>query len=269
MDTSSLLNRLFSLEGKAALVTGASGGIGQALAVALAGAGARVGLHGRAMAALEATRSQVVQEGGEAILLPAELSGVDACRQLIRDAHAALGRLDVLVNCAGMNRRKPIAEVTADDFDAILAVNLRSAFFLSQAAHPLMRAQGGGKIIHIGSMTSFIGLGTVSVYGLTKSALAQLTKTMAVEWAPDNIQVNCLAPGFIRTPLTETSVWADPHKRQWWLDRIPARRAGVPEDLVGAALLLASPASDYLTGQVLAVDGGFLAGGSWEPPAAE
>jgi NAD(P)-dependent dehydrogenase (short-subunit alcohol dehydrogenase family) len=263
-DAASLFHRLFALDGKAALVTGASGGIGRALAVALAEAGAAVGIHGRASAQMEQTRRLIETVGGRAVTLIADLGGVEACRKLIADAHAALGRLDVLINCAGINRRKPIAAVTDDDFEAIVAVNLRTAFFLSQAAHPIMRAQGGGKIINIGSLTSFIGLGSVSVYGATKAALAQLTKTMAVEWAKDNIQVNCLAPGFMLTPLTDTALWGDQYKREWLLDRIPARRPGQPEELVGLALLLASPASSYLTGQTIAVDGGVLAGGWWE-----
>lgn len=262
--TASLSQRLFSLEGKAALVTGASGSIGRALVMVLAEAGARVGVHGRSAAQLEETRRLIVELGGHAVMLLADLSSVEACRKLIADAHAALGRLDVLINCAGINQRKPIAAVTDDDFETIVAVNLRAAFFLSQAAYPIMRAQGGGKIINIGSLTSFIGLGSVSVYGATKAALTQLTKTMAVEWAKDNIQVNCLAPGFMLTPLTETALWGDQYKCEWLLNRIPARRPGQPEELTGLALLLASPASSYLTGQTIAVDGGVLAGGSWE-----
>jgi NAD(P)-dependent dehydrogenase (short-subunit alcohol dehydrogenase family) len=190
---------------------------------------------------------------------------VEACQRLIADAVAALGgRLDVLVNNAGMNRRRPIAEATPDDFDTIVAVNLRSPYFLAQSAHAVMKAHGGGKVINIGSITSTSALGGVSVYGTTKAGLAQLTKTMAVEWARDNVQVNCLCPGFIRTPLTEQSVWGDPKRRKWLLDRIPANRAGTPDDLVGTALLMASPASDYLTGQVVTVDGGYHAGGWWD-----
>ena len=142
-------------------------------------------------------------------------------------------------------------------------VNLRSAFILCQEAHPVMKSQGGGKIVNVGSLTSLIGVGNVAVYGMTKAALAQLTKTLAVEWAKDNIQVNCLAPGFIKTPLTAKGQWADPHISQWILQRVPARRPGTPEDLIGTALLLCSPASDFVTGQVIAVDGGFLAGASW------
>ena len=266
MSNASVLDRLFSLGGKTALVTGASGGIGQALALTLAEAGATVGLHGRAVGPLEDVHRRITDAGGEAVVLTAELADVDSCRRLIADAHQALGRLDILVNNAGMNRRKPIVEVPPEDYDTIQAVNQRAPYFLSQAAHPIMKAQGGGKIINIGSMTTFIGLGTVSVYGLTKAALGEMTRVMAVEWAPDNIQVNCLAPGFIITPLTEESVWGDPVRQRWWKNRIPAQRPGVPDDLIGTALLLASPASDYLTGQVLAVDGGFLAGGSWLHP---
>jgi NAD(P)-dependent dehydrogenase (short-subunit alcohol dehydrogenase family) len=181
----------------------------------------------------------------------------------VADVYTRWDRLDILINCAATNRRKPIAEVSEDDFDLMVGVNLRSILFLCQAAQPLMRDQGGGKIVNIGSLTSLIGLGGVSVYGLTKGGVAQLTKTMAVEWAPDNIQVNCIAPGFMDTPLSQP-VWADAHKAAWMLSRIPLRRPGQPTELVGAVLLLCSPASSYITGQTLAVDGGVLAGGSWD-----
>ncbi len=258
------LNGLFGLSGKTALVTGASGGIGASLAIALAAAGAKVAVSGRRSDELERIREQIVQAGGEAVCLVADLMSNDACRKLIADAHGQLGRLDILVNCAGMNRRKPISEVTEDDYDTIMQVNLRSIYFLCQAAHPIMQKQGGGKIINVGSLTSSIGLGSTSVYGATKAAVAQLTKTMAVEWAKDNIQVNCLAPGFIITPLTEKSLWADEAKRNWLLGRIPAGRGGAPGDMAGVCVLLASRASDYLTGQMITIDGGVLAGGRWE-----
>lgn len=260
----SLVERLFSLKGKTALVTGASGGIGAVLAVALAEAGATVGLNGLTKAKLEGPYRLIKEAAGRAVKLPANLSDVDSCRNLVRDAHGALGRLDVLVNCAAINRRKPIEAITEDDFQSIVALNLGSVYFLCQAAHPVMRAQGGGKIINVGSINSFYGLGTVSVYGATKAALAQLTKVMAVEWARDNIQVNCLAPGFTLTPFTEKALWGDEHRRQWILDRIPVRRPAKPEEMVGAILLMASAASSYMTGETIVVDGGFLAGGSWE-----
>lgn len=254
---------LFSLRGRTALVTGASGGIGRIIAVALAQAGAVVGLNGVTAAKLDETRESVLAAGGRSVLLPQDLQTVASCRALVQRAQKELGRLDILVNCAGINRRKAIREVTEDDFDAITNVNLKAVFFLCQAAAEIMRAQGGGKVINIGSITSTDGLGGVSVYGVTKSGVAQMTKTMALEWARDNIQVNCLAPGFMLTPLTEAGLWGDAHRKEWLEARIPARRPGRPEELAGAALLLASDASSYITGQIINVDGGYLAGGSW------
>jgi gluconate 5-dehydrogenase len=262
-DTAPLLQRLFSLEGKAALITGATGGIGSALAVAFGQAGAIVGVHGREQSKVEQTCAEVEAAGGRAVPLLADLSDVQACRDLIARANAATGRLDILINNAGTNRRKPIKDVTPQDFEYITAVNLRSIYFLSQAAQPIMREQGGGKIVHIGSVNVFYGLDTISVYGMTKGAVAQLTKVMAVEWAGDNIQVNCVTPGFVVTPLSQ-AVWADEYKANWLLNRIPLRRACAPDELIGAVLLLSSQASSYITGQNIVVDGGFLAGGSWE-----
>lgn len=262
-----LLQRLFSLDGKRALITGASSGIGRALAIGFGEAGATVGVHGRNRQRVDETCAQIRALGGTAMPLVADLGDVAACRQLVDEAHAALGGLDILINNAGMNRRKPIAEVTEEDYATIVDVNLRSVYFLSQAAHRYMQAQGSGKVIHIGSITSYWGLGEVSVYGLTKSALVQFTKVSAVEWARDNIQVNCIIPGFIHTPLTEAGLWQDAERSAWLLDRIPAGRGGTPEELVGVALLMAAPASAYMTGTSVAVDGGFLAGGWWDHQA--
>jgi len=254
--------QLFSLEGKAALVTGSSSGIGQALAIGLAQAGATVGVHGRDEERIKRTCSMIEELNGKAVPLIADLEEVENCRNLIAEAHENLGSLDILINCAAMNRRKLIADVTQDDFDTIVAVNLRSVYFLSKAAYFIMRAQGGGKIVNIGSVNIFYGLDTVSVYGLTKGGVGQLTKVMAVEWADDNIQVNCITPGFIRTPLTQP-LWDDEEKVPWFHNRIRARRPGEPEELVGVAILLSSGASSYITGQNITVDGGFMAGGSW------
>lgn len=262
------LEPLFSLHGKTALVTGASGGIGQVLAVALAQAGATVGVHGRDQARVQQTCALVEAAGQPAMPLLADLATVPACREVIATLHAATGRLDILINSAAINRRKPIAEVTEEDWEAIIAVDLRSVYFLSQAAHAIMRPQGGGKIIHIGSINITYALDHVSVYGAAKGGMAQLTKVMAVEWAPDNIQVNCISPGFMLTPLSQP-LWDDPEKARWFRQRIPARRPGDPSELVGITLLLASDASSYITGQNIIVDGGFEAGGSWlRDPAA-
>ncbi len=261
---SAIFERLFSLEGKTALITGAAGGIGRVLAVALAEAGAAIGLHDLTTELLEEPHRMVEEVGGQAVKLTADLKEVEACRKLIAEAHTALGRLDILINCAATNRRKPIEEVTQEDYETIVAVNQRSIYFLNQAAHPIMRNQGGGKIINIGSINIFYALDTVSVYGLTKGAIAQMTKAMAIEWAPDNIQVNCLAPGYVLTQLTAKPLWGDAKKGRWLRNRIPVRRPAQPEELVGTVLLLASEASSYITGQTIVVDGGVLAGGSWE-----
>ncbi|MEA3334359.1 MAG: SDR family oxidoreductase [Chloroflexota bacterium] len=259
---SSFVERLFSLGGKTALLTGASGGIGQVLAGALADAGATVGVHGRDLGRVRIACDMVEQAGQKAVPLVADVADVDACRHLVDDLVAATGRLDILINCAATNRRKPISEVTEEDWEIITAVNLRSVFFLSQAAHAIMRSQGGGKIIHVGSINITFALDTVSVYGASKGGMAQLTKAMAVEWAPDNIQINCISPGFMLTPLSRP-LWQDEEKARWFRQRIPARRPGNPSDLVGVTLLLASNASSYITGQNIIIDGGFEAGGSW------
>jgi len=265
--TDPLLAQLFALNDKTALITGASGGIGQALAIGFARAGAMVGVHGRSQESVAVTCQQIEEHGGVAVPLLADLATVAACRQLIADAAAQLGELDILVNCAGMNRRKAATTVTEEDWETIVDVNLRSAYFLSQAAHPHMAQRGGGKIINIGSMTNTYALDGVSVYGATKAGLAQITRTMALEWAVDNIQVNMIAPGFIMTPLTQEGLFQNERRRRWLEARTPMRRPGQPRDLLGAALLLAAPASDYMTGTTITVDGGFLIGGSWDQDA--
>ena len=256
------LLRLFSLHDKVALVTGASGGIGQALAAGLATAGATVALSGRSTEKLADLQQTIRADGGEAHVFPADLAELSAIPTLVNAVVEQCGPIDILVNCAGTNQRMPITEMTPEIYDRIMATNLRSAYFLSQAVLPHMVKQGGGKIINIGSLTSSIGLMDVSVYGMTKSAMAQMTKTMAIEWAQHNVQVNCLCPGFIETELT-APLWASPTRSAWILDRLPNKRPGKPEDLVGIAIYLASPASDYMTGQTMYVDGGFLAGSQW------
>ena len=256
------LLELFSLQGKVALVTGASGDIGRALAHGLAMAGATLALSGRAKDKLAQLCHELYARGGEAAVFPADLSVPEAVPALIDAVIERFGKVDVLVNCAGINQRLPILQVTGEVYDQIMATNLRSAYFLCQAVLPSMAEQGGGKIINIGSITPAVGLAEVSVYGMTKSALAQLTKTMAIEWAPYNVQVNCISPGFISTELT-VPLWSDPDKRRWMLDRLPCRRPGLPTDLTGIIIYLASGASDYMTGQTIYVDGGFLAGSHW------
>lgn len=259
---SAFLQDLFSLDGRVALVTGASSGIGRELAVGLARAGARVALSGRSIERLAATRQTILDAGGASEAFAYELGDPDAIASLVAAVMEQLGQIDILVNCAGMNKREPIAEVSPETYDRIMDVNLRSVYFLSQAVLPHLQARGGGKVINVGSLTTSYGVGNLSVYGMTKSAIGQLTRVMAVEWAKENIQVNCLCPGWIATELTQP-LWNDPHRRQWILDRVPMNRPGQPKDLVGFVLYLASPASAFTTGQTFYIDGGFMAGGQW------
>jgi NAD(P)-dependent dehydrogenase (short-subunit alcohol dehydrogenase family) len=257
-----ILERLFAVPGKVALVTGAAGGIGRVLAASLAEAGATVATQDLTPELAQQAADFVTAAGGKAVPVAGNLADVAACRRIVQETVDAAGRLDILVNCAATNRRKPIVEVTEDDFDFIAAVNIKGLYFLSQAAYPHMKQQGGGKIVNISSINPFFALDNVSVYGLTKGAVVQVTKVMAVEWAPDNIQVNCIAPGFMMTPLSKP-VWADESRAKWFRTRIPQRRPGLPEELVGLTLLLSSEASSYITGQTFIADGGFEAGGSW------
>lgn len=258
-----ILERLFSLRGKVALVTGAAGGLGTVLARALAEAGAHVAVQDLETAPTKAVASSIEALGAEAVALSGDLGDVATCRRVVAEAARTWGRLDILLTCAAVNRRKPIVEVTEEDFDHISAINTKAVYFLSQATQPHLKRQGGGKIIHIGSINPFYALDNVSVYGLSKGAVVQMTRAMAVEWAADNIQVNCIAPGFLRTPLSQP-LWNDATTSRWLRSRIPQRRPGEPDELIGTTLLLASGASSYLTGQTIIIDGGFDSGGSWQ-----
>ena len=261
---------LFRLDEKRVLITGSSSGIGQLQALAMISVGARLVVHGSNQAKIDETLQLLGAAGGEAHGVCLALDGSRSNAQdLVRQAAELLGGLDIVINCAGTNRRKEIEDVTEEDYELIRSVNLDSLYWISQAAIPYMREAGGGKILHIGSMTTFRGLGMLSVYGMTKGAVGQLTQSMATELAKHNIQVNGIAPGFIDTPLTTAGLFGDTVRKKWIFDRIPAGRRGLPADLVGATIFLCSHASDYVTGQMLAVDGGFLTGGSWAIHATE
>jgi len=246
----------FDLTGKRALVTGANTGIGQAIAVALAEAGADVALAGRS--APDETLALIAATGRKAVDLRADLSSTAPVAGLVEEAVAALGGLDILVNNAGIIRRNDLADFTEEDWDAVVDTNLKSLFFLSQAAARVMIGQGGGKIINIASLLSFQGGIRVPSYAAAKSGVAGLTKAMANELAPRGVQVNAIAPGYIATNNT-AALQADETRNRQIMERIPAGRWGRPEDIAGAAVFLASGASDYVTGHILAVDGGWLA----------
>ena len=256
---------LFSLEGKVALVTGAGRGIGRGIAEGLATAGAKVVCAARTRSQIAEVVSEIENAGGRAIACEMDMMNLDSVQVTVDSALESFGQIDILVNNAGINIREPFTEVTEEHYDDITAVNQKGLFFLSQVVVKQMIPRRQGKIINIGSLNTGISLSNLAVYTSTKGAVGQFTKALAIELGKHNIQVNTLCPGFILTPLTE-KIWSDPTLRNWGLKRIAMGRMGNPEDLVGTAVYLASSASDYVTGQSIYVDGGFMAGEAWPLP---
>lgn len=246
----------FDLQGKVALVTGANTGIGQAIAVALSKAGASVALAGRSEPT--ETLALIAEAGGQTTNIAADLSSIEPVTRVIDETLSAFGRLDILVNNAGIIRRNDAVDFTEEDWDAVIDTNLKTLFFLSQAAVKGMIAQGSGKIINIASMLTFQGGVRVPSYTASKSGVGGLTKAMANEWAAKGVNVNAIAPGYIATNNT-AALQADETRNRQILERIPAGRWGRPDDIAGAAVFLASSAADYVNGHILAVDGGWLA----------
>lgn len=246
----------FRLDGKVALVTGASAGLGAAMAVALAEAGADVACHGNSRRADE-TAERVAASGRASLAISGDLATRETPGELVAATLARFGRLDILVNNAGMIRRGPVEDHSWEDWDLVLEVNLSSMFRLSQLAGRHMLERGSGKIVNIASMLSFQGGIRVPGYAAAKGGVAQLTKALANEWASRGVHVNAIAPGYMRTDNT-AALQQDETRNRQILERIPAGRWGEPDDLAGAVVFLASPASDYLDGHILAVDGGWL-----------
>ena len=247
---------MFDLTGRVAIVTGANTGIGQAIAIALAAAGADIAAVGRTPA--EDTAERIRAMGRKAVLIAADLSSAAPAGRIVAETVERLGGLDILVNNAGIIRRADAVDFTEADWDVVMDTNLKSAFFLSQAAARTMLPKGRGKIINIASMLTFQGGIRVASYTAAKSGIGGLTKLLANEWASSGINVNAIAPGYISTNNTR-ALRDDAARNQLILDRIPAHRWGEPEDLGGAAVFLASSAADYVHGHILAVDGGWLA----------
>ena len=249
---------IFRLDGKVALVTGASRGLGAAMAVALAAAGADVALHASETAPVRTADAISATTARRTHALTANLRDPDAADRLVRGTLDAFGRLDILVNNAGIIRRQPAATHGDDDWDEVLAVNLSSVFRLCRGAgrHMLERG-GGGKIINIASILSFQGGVTVPGYAAAKGGVVQLTKSLANEWAAHGINVNAIAPGYMETDNT-TALRQDATRSRQIGERIPAGRWGTPQDLAGAVIYLASSADDYVHGHVLVVDGGWM-----------
>jgi 2-deoxy-D-gluconate 3-dehydrogenase len=249
---------LFDLTGRVAVVTGGNGGIGLGMAKGLAAAGAVVVVAARNAAKAEAA---VAELGSNCTFMPLDVAQEASCRVMIERTADRFGRLDILVNNAGTSIRKPPETYTAAEWRSVLDTNLTGAFLCSQAAHPVMKKSGGGKIINIGSMFALFGSGYAAAYAASKGALVQLTKSLAVAWAADNIQVNAVLPGWIDTELTRDARQQVAGLHERVLARTPAARWGVPEDLAGIAVFLASAASDFITGAAIPVDGGFSAMG--------
>jgi NAD(P)-dependent dehydrogenase (short-subunit alcohol dehydrogenase family) len=245
----------FGLEGKTALVTGAGKGIGRALAVGLAEAGADVALTARTESDLEETAAEIRRTGRRAYICKADVTSREQVEAAVAKGVGEAGKLDILVNNAGMNIRTPALEVTDEEWETIVQTNLKSAFMMSQCAGRYMKEAGGGRIVNVASVAGHTALRTGVVYGSTKAAMIQMTKILALEWGKHNILVNAIGPWYFKTPLTEKLLQNEEFVAEV-LSRTPLKRIGELRDLVGPVVFLSSEASGYITGQTLFVDGG-------------
>ena len=250
---------LFDLTGKTAVVTGASRGLGQYLGRALARAGADLVITSRHLADLKPFQEEIEGIGRKVLPLELDVRDIDGIGRAAESAWSHFGKIDILVNNAGCNVRKPALEITPDDWDLVLGTNLRGTFFVAQAfARPMVK-RGYGRVINIGSVTSVFGSAGIAPYCASRGGIKQLTMSLADEWGPSGVTVNCLAPGWFKTKqnavLYENAKWVE-----YITDRIPLKRPGQPNDLDGAVVFLASDASAYITGQILLVDGGISTG---------
>lgn len=259
------MDPLFDVNDQVVLVSGGSRGIGRGIAQGFAVRGAQVIITGRQQSTLEQTAREITQQDNTVWPVICDVANPDDIRQLVETVLARFGRVDTLINVAGVNRRKPALEITEEDYDFVLNINLKGAFLLSQAVGRHMVSRGSGSQINITSLNTDRPLKNVSPYALSKSAMGHMTRALALEWGPQGVRVNGIAPGFILTDLTE-KLWSDDRMKAWGLANTPERRLGRPEDLVGAAVFLASPAAAFMTGQILYVDGGFTAGWAWPIP---
>jgi len=248
---------VFDLKGRIAIVTGGNGGIGLGMARGLAGAGAGVVVVGRNAEKSKAAVEELGRLGAETLAVQADVSDEAAVARLVQATLDRFGRIDVLVNNAGTNLRKPLHEYSLEEWHRVMDTNLTSAFLCSRAVYPAMKKAGGGKIINIGSMMSIFGASFAPAYGASKGGIVQLTKSAASAWARDNIQVNAVLPGWIDTELTQGACRQVPGLHENVLRRTPAGRWGTIDDMAGVAVFLASAASDFVTGTAIPVDGGY------------
>jgi 2-deoxy-D-gluconate 3-dehydrogenase len=249
--------KLFDLTGRVAIVTGGNGGIGLGMARGLAEAGAAVVLAARNVGKSTDAVKELESRGARAAMVKVDVRSEASCREMVQTTVDRFGRLDILVNNAGTNIRKQPQEYTLQEYQTVLETNLTSAFLCCQAAYPHMLRAGGGKIVNIGSMMSIFGASFTAPYAASKGGIVQLTKALATAWAKDNIQVNAVLPGWIDTELTRQARQQIAGLHERVLARTPAGRWGTPDDHAGIAVFLASPASDFVTGTAIAVDGGY------------
>jgi 2-deoxy-D-gluconate 3-dehydrogenase len=249
------MQELFGLKGKVALFTGGSRGLGKAMAIGLAKAGADVAVVGRKLD--QNVIDQINACGVHGKFYVFDLGNIEGIPELVRDVRNDFGKIDILVNNAGVQSRHKAVDFPKKDWDFVINVNMNAVFFLCQAVGRLMLAQGKGKIINIASLLSFQGGLTVPAYAASKGAVAQFTKSLSNEWAGQGINVNCIAPGYMDTEMN-TALLADSTRSRQIMERIPAGRWGKPEDMVGAVIYLASKASDYVNGSTIVVDGGWM-----------
>ena len=248
---------LFDLTGRVAIVTGGNGGIGLGMARGLAAAGTSIVIAGRNQAKSEAAVTELAASGVKAIALAVDVNNTADLKAMVAGTLKAFGRIDILINNAGINIRKPPHEIALDEWNDVIKTNLTSAFVASQAVQPAMKDAGGGKIINIGSMMSIFGASFSPAYGASKGGIVQFTRSCAIAWAPDNIQCNAVLPGWIDTELTQNARREVDGLHDKVLARSPSGRWGAPGDFAGIAVFLASRASDFVTGAAIPVDGGF------------
>jgi NAD(P)-dependent dehydrogenase (short-subunit alcohol dehydrogenase family) len=249
---------LFDLSGRVAIVTGAGRGLGRTMAIALAAAGADICASARSQDEIESLAAEVRDLGRRAIAVSADCTDPAACDRVVEAAVGQLGRVDILVNNAGMNIRKPVLELAEEEYRQVLETNLVGYFHFARSAGRMLVKQGSGKVINISSILGRVALASQGAYASSKGGIEQLTKVLAIEWAPDNVQVNAIGPTYFETELTRP-LFEDPERKAFISGRTPMGRWGQPHELAGAVIFLASRASDYVTGHTLMVDGGWTA----------
>ena len=259
------MDSLFCVENQLVLVSGGSRGIGRALARGFAERNARVVICGREQATLDATAREISVGAHSVQAAVCDVAQVEQIEPVVKRVVAEHGRIDTLLNVAGVNIRQPAEKFSPEQFDFVLNINLRGAFFMAQAVGREMIARGSGSIVNIDSLNSDSPLKYVAPYAMSKAGVSAMTCALAMEWGPKGVRVNGLAPGFILTDLTK-KLWSNPTMQQWCQFNTPLGRLGTPEDLVGTAVFLASPAAAFLTGQTIYVDGGMIAGRVWPIP---